>query len=102
MHFRLFNAITKHIEKVTDGQLLVANLQLRDRLVAGDQPTVFLNTLYNLTSAEMVRRAQQERDWETLLSCDLCHTTVSECDGRWVFSDFVCAHCMPQLMRQLV
>jgi len=102
MHFRLFMQITTDITSVTDGQLVAAALSVRDRIVAGERPIVFLNTLYNLASTEMVRRAKQERDLIMILQCDYCRTAVDEDEGRWVFDSFVCGGCMPQLMRAMV
>lgn len=56
MHYKLFTAITTDIASVTDGQLVAAHLQLRDRMLAGQRPVSFLNELYNMTLGEMVRR----------------------------------------------
>lgn len=61
MHYKLFTTITTDIASLTDGQLVAANLQLRDRMLAGQRPVSFLNTLYNMTSAEMVRRERNAK-----------------------------------------
>lgn len=103
MHYKTLTALTQNPASLSDGVLLVEHFKLRDRLVAGEQPVQFLNELYNLTVAEMVRRQQEEQYMVPRMECDLCRTAVDGDDGKWVFMNtFVCAHCMPQLMRQLV